>query len=243
MTRYRLIFALVVSAFAAVASVGGLSLAAASQTAHKAAPPESKERPDDQLYRNATFGFRYKVPYGWVERTEEMREPAESNAGLADASGADSSSSNPKAASGKKSANDKSGKNKSGASDVLLAVFERPPQAEGEDVNSAVVIASEAATAYPGLKTAEDFLGPLTELTAAQGFKAKGDPSVVEIDARELVRADFSKALTDKLTMYQTTLVLLAKGEIVSFTFIAGSEDEVDELIESLRFGSGKTAR
>jgi hypothetical protein len=221
--------------------VVGLSHAAASQTAHKAAPREQKTQPDDQLYRNATFAFSYKIPYGWVERTEEMREP-QSNAGPADASGADSSSSNPKAASGKKSASDKSGKNKSGASDVLLAVFERPPQAEGEDVNSAVVIASEAAAAYPGLKKAEDFLGPLTELTAAQGFKAKGDPSVVEIDARELVRADFSKQLTDKLTMYQTTMVLLAKGEIVSFTFVAGSEDEVDELIEGLRFGSAKTS-
>ncbi|HET7206836.1 MAG TPA: hypothetical protein VFI95_09695 [Terriglobales bacterium] len=25
-------------------------------------------------YRNSLFGFRYKVPYGWVDRTEQMRE-------------------------------------------------------------------------------------------------------------------------------------------------------------------------
>jgi hypothetical protein len=43
--------------------------------------------------------------------------------------------------------------------------------------------------------------------------------------------------------MYQTTLVLLAKGRIVSFTFVAGSEDEVDDLIEGLRFGSHKASR
>jgi hypothetical protein len=236
--RSFFIFALVVSAF-----VAGLSLPTASQTAHKAVPPAPRTQQDDQLFGNATFGFSYKIPYGWVERTEEMREPAEANADSADASGADSSSPNRKAASSNKSASDRSAKNKSATSDVLLAVFQRPPRAEGEDVNSAVVIASEAASAYPGLKKAEDFLGPLTELTAAQGFKAKGDPAILEIDARELVRADFSKPLTDKLAMYQTTLVLLAKGQIVSFTFVAGSEDEVDELIAGLRFGSARMGR
>lgn len=238
MTRYCFIFALVVSAF-----VAGLSLPIASQTAHKGGAPVPKAPPDEQLYRNAAFGFIYKIPYGWVERTEEMREPAESTAELADAAGADSSSPTPRGTSSNKSASDKSGKNTSTASDVLLAVFQRPPQAEGEGVNSAVVIASEAASAYPGLKKVEDFLGPLTELTAAQGFKAKGDPAILEIDAREVVRADFLKPLTDKLTMYQSTLVLLTKGQIVSFTFVAGGEDEVDELIEGLRFGSARTRR
>ena len=235
MTRYFFIFALVV----------GWSLAGASQTARPATPRRSNVTQDEQLYRNATFGFSYKIPYGWVERTEEMREPAaEPKADSGEASGASASSSNSKAASRNKSGSEKSTKNKSvNLSDVLLAVFERPPQAEGESVNSAVVIASETAAAYPGLKKAEDFLGPLTELTAAQGFKVKGDPAIVEIDARELVRADFLKPLTGKLNMYQTTLVLLAKGQVVSFTFVAGSEDEVDELIEGLRFGSPKASR
>jgi hypothetical protein len=233
MRCYFIIFAFVVA----------FSMAAASQTAPKNAMPAPKAPPsqDAQLYRNTSFGFRYKIPYGWVERTEEMREPAESKADSADGPETNSnstfSSSNSKAASGHKSANNKSGN----LSDVLLAVFERPPQATGDSVNSAVVIASESAAAYRGLKKAEDFLGPLTELTTAQGFKPKGDPSVVEIDARELVRADFSKQLTDKLTMHQSTLVLLAKGQLVSFTFVAGSEDEVDDLIEGLRFGSPKS--
>jgi hypothetical protein len=43
--------------------------------------------------------------------------------------------------------------------------------------------------------------------------------------------------------MRQTTLVLLSKGQIVSFTFIAGSEDEVDDLIEGLHFGGMQTRR
>lgn len=237
MIRYCLIFA---SVFAFVV---GLSFAAASQTAPKGATPTPKAPPDEQLYRNAAFGFRYKIPYGWVERTEEMREQAtESRADSAEARGANSSSSNAKGGAENKSTGDESAKNKfSSLSDVLLAVFERPPQAAGDGVNSAVVIASEAAAAYPGLKRAEDFLGPLAELTAAQGFKATGDPDIVEIDAHELVRADFSKQLTDKLTMYQSTLVLVAKGRVLSFTFVAGSEDEVDELIDGLHFGSAKT--
>jgi hypothetical protein len=224
--------------------VVAFSIASASQPAPKGATPAPKAPPsqDEQLYRNPMFGFRYKIPYGWVERTEEMREPTESKADAAEgpeasASSSNSSSSNSKATSRNKSANNKS----ANLSDVLLAVFERPPQATADSVNSAVVIASEAAAAYRGLKKAEDFLGPLTELTTAQGFKPKGDPSVLEIDARELVRADFSKQLTDKLVMYQSTLVLLAKGQLVSFTFVAGSEDEVDDLIEGLRFGSPKS--
>jgi hypothetical protein len=43
--------------------------------------------------------------------------------------------------------------------------------------------------------------------------------------------------------MRQTSLVILEKGYEVSFTFIGGSEDEVNELIEKLRFAARKPAR
>jgi hypothetical protein len=125
--------------------------------------------------------------------------------------------------------------------EVLLAIFERPPQATGDTINSAVVIASEKSSAYPGLKKAEDYLAPLTELTTAKGFKLEGDPSEAEVGAQHLVRADFSKTLNEKLTMHQSTLVLLAKGQIVSFTFIAESSDAVNDLIESLSFSPTKS--
>jgi hypothetical protein len=36
--------------------------------------------------------------------------------------------------------------------------------------------------------------------------------------------------------MDQSSLVFLEKRHIVSFTFIGGSEDEMDELIEKLEF-------
>jgi hypothetical protein len=157
------------------------------------------------VYRNATFGFQYQVPYGWVERTKEMKEGNEAAQG-----------------------------------EVLLAVFERPPQAVGDTINSAVIIATESAAAYPGLKSAEDYLGPLTELTTAKGFRADGAPSELSIDLRRLIRADFSKPLNDKLTMHQSTLTLLSKGQIVLFTFIADSTDAVSDLIERLDFSTSK---
>ncbi|MBZ5548695.1 MAG: hypothetical protein LAO22_12195 [Acidobacteriia bacterium] len=202
----------------ALALLLGLSLVAESQTLHKpSAAPTAKPAEDAQLYRNTTFGFRYQIPYGWVDRTKDMREQE---------------------ATEKPDAKEKA--SNLGKGEVLLAVFERPPEATGETINSAVVIAAESAGAYPGLKKAEDYLGPLTELTTSKGFKAEGNPAVIEIDARQLVRADFTKVLNDKLTMRQATLVLLTHGQIVSFTFIAGSEDELDNLIDNLHFGPTK---
>jgi hypothetical protein len=130
--------------------------------------------------------------------------------------------------------------NEAGKGEVLLAVFERPPEATGDTINSAVVIASESAASYPGLKKVEDYLGPLTELATAKGFKAEGEPYALDVESRHLLRADFVKPRSDKLTMRQCTLVLLAKGQIVSFTFIAGSEDELDNLMDGLHFGSAK---
>jgi hypothetical protein len=184
---------------------------AATPTAKSAAHNE-----DPQLYRNPTFAFRFQIPYGWVDRTQEMQEG-----------------------------------NEAGKAEVLLAVFERPPQATGDTINSAVVIASESAASYPGLKKAEDYLGPLTELATSKGFKAEGEPYALEVESRQLLRADFTKPLSgktssvetsnDKLTMRQCTLVLLAKGQVVSFTFIAGSEDELDDLMDGLHFGPAKS--
>lgn len=120
--------------------------------------------------------------------------------------------------------------------EVLLATFERPPEAAGETVNSAAVIAAENTADYPGLKKAEDYVAPLIELVTKVGFKQEGDPAYVDIDGRELIRADFSKPLNDKLTMRQSTLVLLTKNHIVSFTFIAATADELDDLINRLHF-------
>jgi len=155
----------------------------------------------DGTYHNASIGFRYRVPYGWVDRTDEMRQAAGDH--------------------------DKSS--------VLLAVFERPPEAKGDTVNSAVVIAAEPASAYPGLKSAAQYFGPVTELTTAKGFQAVADPYEFPVDGRPIVRRDFLRAM-GSISMHQSTLALLSKGSIVSFTFLGGSDDEVTELIEQLAF-------
>jgi hypothetical protein len=186
-----------------------MTLTFAAQAQTKSAPPAKPAAPseDAQLYRNTTFGFRYPIPYGWVDRTKEMLEGNDAKKG-----------------------------------DLLLAVFERPPDATGDTINSAVVIASESAVSYPGLKTAEDYLGPLTELATAKGFKAVGEPYSLEVESRQLLRADFVKVRSDKLAMRQCTLVLLAKGQIVSFTFIAGSDEELDDLMDGLHFVAAKAS-
>jgi len=186
-----------------------MTLTFAAQAQTKSAPAAKPTAPseDAQLYRNTTFGFRYPIPYGWVDRTKEMLEGNDAKKG-----------------------------------DLLLAVFERPPDATGDTINSAVVIASESAASYPGLKTAEDYLGPLTELATAKGFKAVGAPYSLEVESRQLLRADFVKVRSDKLAMRQCTLVLLAKGQIVSFTFIAGSDEELDDLMDGLHFVAAKAS-
>jgi hypothetical protein len=186
-------------------------------------PAQQNAKTDSQIYRNSTFGFRYQVPYGWVDRTKEM-QPEES----------------PPAGAPNKKATSKDAIKTVAKGEVLLAVFEHPPQAASDTVNSAVVIATESAATYPGLKTAADYLAPLEEVTTAQGLKPAGEATDVEIDGRQLIRADYSRTLTDKLTMHQSTLFMLEKGKIVSFTFIAGTEEEIADLIERLAFGPPK---
>ncbi len=120
---------------------------------------------------------------------------------------------------------------------VLLAAFSRPPQARAEDVNSSIVIAAESADAYPGLKDAAQYFGPLTEVTKAQGFTQDGEPYEFAVGAKTLARADFQKDVGTRV-MRQSTLVMLAHGYAVSFTFIGGTEDEVEELIGGLNFAT-----
>jgi hypothetical protein len=215
--RHSLVI-LVLAADCIAQQVPGQSPSSRTESSSKArnstvhAPASSPEAGSliDGIYHNSFFGFRYKVPFGWVDRTQEMQQGSEA---------------------GQSSA--------SGKSLVLLAIFERPPQAAGESVNSAVVIAAESASSYPGLKTAADYLGPLTEVTTSKGFKAASEPYEFAFGAKQLVRADFSKDLVS-LKMLQSTLVSLQHGYVVSFTFIGSDEADIDKSIEALSFGATK---
>jgi len=161
------------------------------------------------VYRNTSFAFTYKIPFGWVNRTQEMGEDSNDD-------------STPNSTDSKKSV-------------VLLGVFERPPESTGDSVNSAVVIAAEPASSYPGLRSPEQYFGPLTELTKAKGLSVVNEPYDFPVGTMQLVRGDFSKPI-GKLTMRQSTLVMIEKGYVVSLTFIGGSEDEVDQLVGYLSF-------
>jgi hypothetical protein len=195
-----------------LAALAVLSLTALAQQSPTRPSPAAKHSDTadpgtltDGIYRNPSFAFFYKLPFGWVDRTVQMRD------GSVDSK-----------------------------SQVLLAAFERPPEATGNTVNSAVIIAAESVSSYPGLKTAAQYFGPLAELTIAKGFKVANEPYEFPVDARPLVREDFVREDFSKpvaaLTMYQSSLALLQKGYVLSFTFIGGSEDEVTALIEGLSF-------
>ena len=173
------------------------------------------------VYRNPALGFTCKIPAGWVLRTEEMNAHEDQEA---------------------ISATDKPKANAEKDGRVLLAAFSRPPQARAEDVNASIVIAAERAAAYPGLKEAAQYFAPLTEVTRAQGFETDGDPYALAIGSKTLARADFHKDVGTRV-MRQSTLVILARGYAVSFTFIGGTDDEVDELIEGLSFASGPNGK
>jgi hypothetical protein len=131
--------------------------------------------------------------------------------------------------------------------EVLLGIFEHPPEATTNSVNASVVIASESVASYPGLKRAEDYVGPLTEVVTAQGCKAVGEPYILDVDSRILVRADFVKSVRGKtsgeeLTMRQTTLIWVTKKRVLSFTFIADSEDRLDAIMDGLHFSNPKSS-
>jgi hypothetical protein len=155
------------------------------------------------VYRNTTFQISYKIPYGWVERTDEMRStPQEENSYL------------------------------------LLAAFERPPQAAGDSVNSAIVITAESLAEYPGLERAVDYFDIVDEIATNKGLKVLNPPYQFPVGTKKLARGDYSKKITDETTMYQGCLVMLSHGYAVLFTFIAGSEDELESLIMDLKLGA-----
>jgi hypothetical protein len=186
----------------------------------------------NDVYRNRVFGFSYKIPPGWVLRTEEMSAQEEDESAPDDPANLHGGSSlSPQA-------NAKNPPRTEGR--VLLAAFSRPPEAKGEDVNSSILIAAESVAAYPGLKEPVQYFGPLAEVAKAQGFAEEAEPYEVAIGAKTLVRQDFRKNVGSRI-MRQCTLVMLARGYAVSFTFIAGTEEEVEELISTLDFTPGRT--
>jgi len=175
---------------------------ASSNSSQRSATPDPGEI-SNNVYRNPFFGFSYRIRYGWVDRTDEMKD----------------ASNDPSKAS------------------VLLGIFERPPQATGSTVNSSVVVAAERTSAYPGLKSAAQYFGPISEVTEAKGMKPVNEPYEFPVDGQAIVRRDFVKQVSG-VGMHQSTLAMLSKGYVLSFTFIGSSDDEVQQMIEWLRFGT-----
>jgi hypothetical protein len=187
------------------------------------------------LYRNPGFGFTCKIPAGWVLRTEEMNAREGEDAAPAK----DGRAALDRTLRGSGQAAAGGCPHTGGCGRVLLAAFSRPPEARGEDVNGSIVIAAESAAAYPGLKAAAQYFGPVTEVAKAQGFEIDDEPYEFVVGTKTVVRGDFQKDVGTRV-MRQSTLVVLARGYAVSFTFIGGTEDEVEELVQGLSFGVSK---
>lgn len=173
------------------------------------------------VYRNKALDLSCKVPAGWVLRTEEMNSADDENAEKQDASSPGSGGEDKQKSTGQQR--------------VLLAAFSRPPEARGEDVNSSILIAAESISAYPGLKDAAQYFGPLTEVAKAQGFAVDEEPYEFSVSSRNVVRADFHKDVGTRV-MRQSTLAFLSHGYAISITVIAGTEDDVEELIDGVSF-------
>lgn len=188
----------------------------------KGPPAAAREIEDgavvNDVYRNQSLGLTCKIPAGWVLRTEEMKARD-----AADDHGA--ASPGPEGAQG---CRDACGK-------VLLAAFSRPPEARGEDINSSILIAAESVSAYPGLKAAAQYFGPLGEIAKAQGFAVDEEPYEFALGNRNVIRGDFHKDVGTRV-MRQSTLAFLAHGYAVSITILGGTEDEVEELIDGVSF-------
>jgi hypothetical protein len=215
---FLLIATLLVPATWAQQQPASSSSASSAPHAHKAAPtPASRDAGSvvNGVYRNSSFGFTCKIPAAWVLRTDEMNAPDDE----ATTHAAKSATNTDTAHAGR----------------VLLTAFSRPPEARGEDVNSSILIAAESLAAYPGLKDAAQYFGPVSEVAKAQGFEIDGEPYEFAVGAKTVVRADFEKNVGTRV-MRQSTLVILARGYAASFTFIGGTEDEVEELIGGLSF-------
>ena len=85
------------------------------------------------------------------------------------------------------------------------------------------------------MKTAAETISDRLRAGHRQRFPGSEEPRQFSIGSTQLVRGDFSQA-AGNAAVFQTSLVILEKGYEVSFTFIGGSEDEINELIEKLSF-------
>jgi hypothetical protein len=173
------------------------------------------------VYRNRTLLLSCNIPPGWVLRTEEMNA-REDEKDKPESSAPSTPSTPPASSAGAK---------------VLLAAFSRPPEAKGEDVNTSILIVAESAAAYPALKEAAQYFGPLIEVAKAQGFTMDEDPYDIAIGNKTLVRGDFHKDVGSRV-MRQSTLAMLAHGYAISITVIGGTDDEVEDLVDGLSFSA-----
>ena len=165
--------------------------------------------------------FTCKIPAGWVLRTDEMnaRDPDDETRDAA----------------------------RSIDSTTTVAFSSPPsrahPKLTAKTSNSSILIAAESAASYPGLKDAAQYFGPISEKSPKpRDSKWSMNPTNLPWARKPWSARDFQKDVGSRV-MRQSTLVLLAHGYALSFTFIGGTEDEVEDLVQMLSSLRAKSAR
>ena len=79
-----------------------------------------------------------------------------------------------------------------------------------------------------------------TQLADLRGLALAALPRMLDegsalFSHKTLVRGDFHKSVGTRV-MRQSTMVMLAHGSVVSFTVIGGTDDQVEDLVDSLSF-------
>jgi hypothetical protein len=215
-------------------------LQAQTKTPEPAKPAKKAAAPSDStldpgtvtngIYHNKTLALTCKIPPGWVLRTDELNARSQQKEEEKQQEEKKEAENTPQPAAAP-----------STGAKVLLAAFSRPPETRAEDVNSSILIAAESVAAYPGLTEAAQYFFPLTEVAKAQGLSPDEDPYDSAVGTKTVVRGDFHKNVGSRV-MRQSTLAMLAHGYVISITVIGGTDDEVEDLIDTLDFLGNKTA-
>jgi hypothetical protein len=119
---------------------------------------------------------------------------------------------------------------------VLLSAFARTPHTAGAGVDSSILIAAEAQSSQPEAATALEYLVAVKQAANQNGLELTEPPREVRAGAHILWRADFAGDAEAAPPRYQISEVMLKRGYFVSFTFVAGSGREAEELLAKLHF-------
>lgn len=111
---------------------------------------------------------------------------------------------------------------------VLFSAFETPSPGKSRE---SVVIMSEDATLYRAKWGAKSCLREATTIQSRQGWVVLRQDTPATFDSQKFFRADYEH--TNPL-LFESAVCTIWKGSVLEFILSAGSEEEVNQLFQSL---------